>query len=204
MGRAERAGRWAVYAAMTLLGAWLLWRANHPSHPFETDEVNKVMGHWSLRLLWLCLLLTPLSRTLRMPTLRRWRRPLGLGAFGLGMEHTVHFMIWGGLWPHRLNYLWQRPYQGIGLIALVLMIPLALTSNDWVVRRVPPRTWRALHLLVYPLAILSVVHEVMGFSPVRGEAGLDCGLIAAFCVARLFRQKWTRKTRRAPALQPAA
>ena len=188
MGRAERAGRWAAYAAMTLLSAWLLWRALHPSHPFETDEMNRVMGHWSLRLLWIRLLITPLSRAIRMPSLRRWRRPLGLGAFLLGAEHSVHFILWGGLWPHRLNYLWQRPYQGLGLIALVLMIPLALTSHDAVVRRMPPRAWRKLHLLVYPVAILSVVHEVWAFAPVWGEAGIDCVLILAFVVARLVRQ----------------
>ena len=82
MSRGERAARWALYAAMTLLGAGLLWRADHPHYAFETDDVNKAMGHWSLRLLWACLLLSPLSRALRQPALRRWRRPLGLGAFG--------------------------------------------------------------------------------------------------------------------------
>jgi sulfoxide reductase heme-binding subunit YedZ len=203
LNRAERAGRWAAYAAIALLSAWLIWRANFPSHAFETDEVNKAMGHWSLRLLWLCLLLTPLSQALRLPSLRRWRRPLGLGAFALGMVHTVHFLLWGRIWPDRLAYLYQRPYQGIGLVALVLMIPLALTSNDGVVRRIPPRTWRRLHALVYPVAILSVVHEVMAFAPLKGEAGLDCLLILAFVVARLLRQR-RRPPRRNALLETAA
>src|SRR6201996_4162307 len=117
MSRAERAGRWALYAAMTLVGGWLLWRGGHPHYAFETDDVNKAMGHWSLRLLWACLLLTPLSRALRQPMLRRWRRPLGLGAFGFATLHTVHFLLWGRLWPDRLGLMFApgRPYTVKGL-----------------------------------------------------------------------------------------
>ena len=130
---------------MTLLGCWLLWRALHPHYAFETDELNKAMGHWSLRLLW------------------------------------------GRLWPHRLGLIFQRPYMTIGLIALALFVPLALTSNDWSVRRIAPRLWRRLHLLIYPAAVLSLVHEVMSYARLKGEAGLDCGLIAVFLAAKAIR-----------------
>ena len=191
MSRAERLGRWGAYAAMTLLGAWLLWRANHPGHAFETDAVNKAMGHWSLRLLWACLLLTPLSRALRQPALRRWRRPLGLGAFGFATLHTVHFLLWGRLWPDRLGLMFQpqRTYMAIGVVALALFVPLVLTSNDWVVRRISPRTWRRLHLLVYPIAVLSLVHEVMSYAHLKGEAGLDCVLVPLLIAAKLVRSR---------------
>lgn len=201
MERGERAARWAAYAAMTALGAWLLWRAVHPHHAFETDEVNKAMGHWSLRLLWACLLITPLSRALRQPALRRWRRPLGLGAFGFGALHTVHFLLWGRLWPDRLGIMFVPPriYMAVGLLALVLMLPLALTSNDWIVRRMPPRLWRQLHLLVYPVAILSLTHEVMSYARLKGEAGLDCVLVAAFVLAKA----WRMRPRPLPAPRPA-
>jgi sulfoxide reductase heme-binding subunit YedZ len=200
--RGERAGRWTAYAAMALLGVWLLWRATHPHYAFETDDVNKAMGHWSLRLLWACLLLTPLSRILRQPALRRWRRPLGLGAFGFAVLHTVHFLLWGRLWPHRLGLMFQRPYMTIGLIALGLFVPLALTSNDWSVRRIAPRVWRRLHLLIYPAALLSLVHEVMSYARLKGEAGLDCVLIAAFLAAkavRLYREPSRRPRLESPA-----
>ncbi len=189
MSRGERAARWALYAAMTLLGAWLLWRANHPHYAFETDDVNKAMGHWSLRLLWACLLLSPLSRALRQPALRRWRRPLGLGAFGFATLHTVHFLLWGRLWPDRLGLMFQRPYMEIGLAALALFVPMGLTSNDWVVRRIAPKTWRRLHLLIYPIAILSLVHEVMSYAHLKGEAGLDCLLVPIFVAAKLIRSR---------------
>jgi sulfoxide reductase heme-binding subunit YedZ len=191
MSRGERAARWTLYAAMTLLGAWLLWRANHPHYAFETDDVNKAMGHWSLRLLWACLLLSPLSRALRQPALRRWRRPLGLGAFAFATLHTVHFLLWGRLWPDRLGLMFQlqRSYMTIGLVALVLFVPMALTSNDWIVRRIAPRAWRRLHLLIYPIAILSLAHEVMSYAHLRGEAGLDCVLVPAFVAAKLIRSR---------------
>src|ERR1700761_4099636 len=191
MSRAERAGRWALYAAMTLVGGWLLWRGGHPHYAFETDDVNKAMGHWSLRLLWACLLLTPLSRALRQPMLRRWRRPLGLGAFGFATLHTVHFLLWGRLWPDRLGLMFApgRTYMVIGLVALALFLPLALTSNDWVVRRIAPKVWRRLHLLIYPIAILSLVHEVMSYAHLKGEAGLDGLLVPAFVIAKLLRSR---------------
>ncbi len=134
-----------------------------------------------------------------MPSWRRWRRPLGLAAFAFAVLHTVHFLLWGRLWPDRLGLIFQRPYLVIGLIALILFVPLAVTSNEAAVRWLAPRRWRTLHLIAYPIAVLSVVHEVMAYGPLKGEAGLYSVLGVLFLAVRAVRLS---KERRIPTPRP--
>lgn len=199
------ADRWLkplAYLAGAALAGWMLWFALHPRYPFQVDRINKDFGLWSLRFLFACLLISPVSRWTRQPWLRRWRRPLGLLAFAFALVHTVHFLLWGRVWPDRLGLLFRRPYLTIGLVALALFIPLALTSNDAAVRWVTPRRWRRLHLLAYPAAALSVIHEVMAYGPLMGEAGLYSALTVLLGAARLARMSQGASGRRAAA--PAA
>jgi sulfoxide reductase heme-binding subunit YedZ len=187
------------------LAVWMLWFALHPRYPFHVDRINKDFGLWSLRFLFACLLISPISRWTRQAWLRRWRRPLGLLAFAFALLHTVHFLLWGRIWPNRMGVLFERPYLTIGLLALLLFAPLALTSNDAAVRWTTPRRWRRLHLLVYPAAALSVIHEVMAFGPLKGEAGLYSALTVVLVGAKLARMAREAGRRRAPArAEPAA
>jgi sulfoxide reductase heme-binding subunit YedZ len=190
-----------AYFAGLALAVWMLWVAQHPRYPFQTDRINKDLGLWSLRFLFACLLIAPVSRWARQPWLRRWRRPLGLLAFYFALLHTVHFLVWGRLWPHRMALLFARPYLIIGLVGLVLFVPLALTSTDAAVRWTTPRRWRRLHLLAYPAAALSVIHEVMAYGPLKGEAGLYCGLTVLLVGAKLTRL--AQGARRSPRAAPA-
>jgi sulfoxide reductase heme-binding subunit YedZ len=200
----ERLRRNLFYGGALLLGAYILWRALHPLHAFQTDRMNKDMGLWSLRFLFACLLLSPVSRWLRRPDLRRWRRPLGLAAAAFALLHTVHFLLWGRLWPDRLEILVTRPYMAIGLAGLLMLIPLALTSNDAAIRRLSPRRWRRLHLWVYPAAALSVIHEVLAFGPIKGEAGVYSVLTVLLAVARGVRLiRDARPGKRHPSRAPA-
>ena len=187
-----------AYLAGAALAGWMVWAALHPRYAFQVDRINKDMGLWSLRFLFACLLISPVSRWTRQPWLRRWRRPLGLLAFTFALLHTVHFLLWGRLWPDRMGLLFARPYLTIGLVALVLFLPLALTSNDAAVRWTTPRRWRRLHLLVYPAAALSVIHEVMAYGPLRGEAGLYCALTVLLAGNKVVRMAQERGRRQAP------
>ena len=199
------ADRWLkplAYLAGCALAGWLVWVALHPRYPFQTDRMNKDMGLWSLRFLFACLLISPVSRWIRQPWLRRWRRPLGLLAFAFALLHTVHFLLWGRVWPDRMGLLFARPYLTIGLVALVLFLPLALTSNDAAVRWTTPRRWRRLHLLAYPAAALSVIHEVMAYGPLKGEAGLYSVLTVLLVGNKLIRMA-QEAGRRRPAPRPA-
>jgi sulfoxide reductase heme-binding subunit YedZ len=180
----------AFYLASAVLAGWMLWVAAHPWRAFQPDRIDKDLGLWSLRFLFACLLASPVSRLLRAPWMRRWRRPLGLAAAAFALLHTLHFLVWGRIWPHRMEALLRRPYLTVGLVALVLFAPLAATSNDAAIRGLSPRRWRRLHLLVYPAAILSVAHEVMAYGPLMGEAGLYCLLLAVLVGAKLALAAW--------------
>ncbi|HEY4028935.1 MAG TPA: ferric reductase-like transmembrane domain-containing protein [Caulobacteraceae bacterium] len=188
-----------AYLSGLALASWMLWFALHPRYAFHVDRINKDMGLWSLRFLFACLLISPVSRWTRQAWLRRWRRPLGLLAFAFALLHTLHFLVWGKVWPDRMGLLLQRPYLVIGIVALILFIPLALTSNDAAVRWATPRRWRRLHLLAYPGAALSVIHEVMAYGPLKGEAGLYCVLTVLLVGAKGMRLAQEAGRRRGPA-----
>jgi sulfoxide reductase heme-binding subunit YedZ len=188
-----------AYLAGLGLALWMLWFALHPHYPFQVDRINKDFGLWSLRFLFACLLISPVSRWTRQPWLRRWRRPLGLLAFAFALLHTVHFLLWGRIWPDRMAVLFQRLYLTIGLVGLVLFAPLALTSNDAAVRWTTPRLWRRLHLLAYPAAALSVIHEVMAYGPLKGEAGLYSVLTVLLAGNKLARMARSAGRQRPPA-----
>ena len=202
------ADRWLkplAYLGGVALAGWMLWIALHPRYAFQVDRINKDFGLWSLRFLFACLLISPVSRWTRQPWLRRWRRPLGLLAFYFAALHTVHFLLWGRVWPHRMGLLFERPYLIIGMVGLILFLPLALTSTDAAVRWTTPRRWRRLHLLAYPAAALSVIHEVMAYGPLKGEAGLYAVLTVALCGSKLLRMMHEGGRRRGPArAAPAA
>jgi len=64
-------------------------------------------------------------------------------------------------WEQRWGDIWKRPYITIGMIAFLAMIPLAITSNNWSVRKMGAAAWRKMHKLVYPIAVLGAVHFIM-------------------------------------------
>jgi sulfoxide reductase heme-binding subunit YedZ len=118
-----------------------------------------VFGKWGLRLLLVTLAITPLRVTLRAPLLLGLRRMLGLFAF---TYLALHFLTWLVLdrWLDLASVLEdvaKRPYITVGLTALTLLVPLAVTSTAGWMRRLG-RRWQKLHRLIYVAAILGCVH----------------------------------------------
>jgi len=116
-------------------------------------------GEWTLRFLLITLCVTPLKRLIGWPQLIKFRRMLGLFAFFYAF---LHFLVW--FWLDRelqlgdvIEDILKRPYITVGFSAFVLLIPLALTSNKFSIRRLKQR-WRKLHKLVYIIAGLGVLH----------------------------------------------
>ena len=132
---------------------------------FSGTAVNPVefithsTGTWALTFILLTLGVSPLRRLTGKAWLLKYRRMLGLYAF---FYAAVHFAIY--LWldqmfdPHSIaRDIMRRPFITVGFTALMLMLPLALTStNGWIKRL--GRHWRQLHRLVYPAAALGVLH----------------------------------------------
>lgn len=105
------------------------------------------------------LAVTPARKLLGMPSLIRVRRMLGLFAF---FYLCLHFLTYAWLdqrwsFPAIVEDIVERPYITIGMMAWLLLVPLAVTSTDAMMRRLKKR-WKTLHRLVYPVAILGVWH----------------------------------------------
>lgn len=151
----------AVLLACAWPLAWLVWAAfNDRLGANPAEALIRGLGDWTLRLLCLTLAVTPLRRLLRLPTLARWRRGLGLWTFAYGSLHLLAY-TWLDmeLVPDKIVAdVVQRPFIAVGLAAFALMLPLAATSFDRAIRWLGGGRWRALHRAVYAVAGLALLH----------------------------------------------
>ncbi len=150
-----------VFVLALLPFAWIAWRTvtnDLGANPIET--LNRYTGDWTIRFLMIVLAMTPLRLITGRPEWLRFRRMLGLYAF---FYASVHFLTWSLIdqqfaWSSIIADIAKRPFITLGFACLVLLIPLAVTSNAWSIRRLGAKRWRRLHWLVYPIAIGGVVH----------------------------------------------
>ena len=124
------------------------------------EFVLRWLGTWTLVALLVTLAITPLRWVTGWAWLVRLRRMLGLYAFFYGSLHVTayvwidHFFDWTAI----VDDVVKRPYLTFGFVAYVLMIPLAATSTNAMVRRLGGRNWQRLHRLVYAIGVLGVLH----------------------------------------------
>jgi methionine sulfoxide reductase heme-binding subunit len=151
----------AVFAACLIPLARLAWLGFHNrlgANPIE--NITHSTGWWTLAFLMITLSVTPLRRLLNLSWLLRLRRTLGLYAFFYGSLHfTTYFWLdqffdWGEI----VKDIGKRPFITIGFSAFVLLVPLAVTSTNAMVKRLGARRWQLLHRLVYAIAALGVLH----------------------------------------------
>lgn len=142
--------------------AWLAWgAATNNLGPDPTGEIAFDTGSITLWLLVATLAISPLRRMVpKLNWLIRFRRLVGLFAFFYG---TVHLMAYVGLYAGfnvglMLSDIAKRRYITAGVAAYLLLIPLAITSTTWAIRKLGGKRWNRLHMLIYPAAILGVIH----------------------------------------------
>jgi methionine sulfoxide reductase heme-binding subunit len=140
-----------------LLGAFEVAQFELGTNPVET--IQDTLGQWGLRFLVVTLAITPLRDWFNAPQLILLRRMLGLYAF---FYVLMHFLTWllldqGLYWQGILEDIAKRPFITIGFLALLLLIPLAVTSTNGMMRRLGKR-WKTLHRLVYVITLLGVWH----------------------------------------------
>jgi len=152
--------RVAIWIACLVPLARLVWLgATNGLGANPIEFVTRSTGTWTLVILLATLCVTPLRQMTGWTELVRVRRLLGLFAF---FYACLHFSIWIGIdqffdWPAMLNDIVKRPFITVGFVALVLLLPLALTSTDAMRRRLK-RNWARLHMLVYAVPVLGVLH----------------------------------------------
>lgn len=122
-------------------------------------ELTHGTGEWALRLLLLSLAMTPLRLILKKSWPIHFRRLIGLYAFFYACLHfSVYlFLDLGSYWSQIGADIIKRPFITVGFTAWLLLIPLAVTSNQWMMRKLK-KNWLKLHKLVYVIGILGVVH----------------------------------------------
>jgi len=128
------------------------------ANPAETIE--HVTGDWALHFLLLTLAVTPLRRLTGWNGAIKFRRMLGLFAFFYGVLHMAAYVAFDMNLDAAaiVKDIWKRPFVTVGFASLLLMTPLAITSTRGWVLRLGGAAWSRLHQLVYPVAILGVVH----------------------------------------------
>ena len=143
-------------------------------------------GEWALRLLLLCLAMTPLRIVSGQSWPIRFRRLLGLYAFFYACLHfSVYlFLDLGSYWSQIGADILKRPFITVGFTAWLLMLPLALTSNRWMMRWLK-HNWTKLHKLVYAIGVLAVLHYYWLVKSDVREPLLYAGILAALLAIRL-------------------
>lgn len=128
------------------------------ANPVETIEHQT--GLWALYFLLATLSVTPLRRYLGWTTLLRLRRMLGLYAFFYAVLHFLSWLVFDHFFDFNeiVKDIGKRPYVTVGFSAFVLLIPLALTSTNAMVRRLGGSRWRRLHSAVYVIGTLVILH----------------------------------------------
>ncbi|MDA3870298.1 MAG: sulfoxide reductase heme-binding subunit YedZ [Gammaproteobacteria bacterium] len=125
------------------------------------EAMTHETGEWALRFLLITLLVTPARQILNLTWLIKFRRMLGLFAFFYATLHFITY-IWFEQyfdWAEIVKDIIERPFITVGFAAFVLLIPLALTSNKIMMRRLK-RNWVKLHKLIYVIAVLGVLHFI--------------------------------------------
>ena len=124
------------------------------------EALTRGLGDWTLRLLLITLAVTPLRRLSGLNWLLRLRRMLGLFTFFYAALHLTsyvwldQFFDWAAIWKDIV----KRPFITVGFTAFLLLIPLAATSSNAMIKRLGGRLWQALHRTVYAIAVFAVLH----------------------------------------------
>lgn len=196
---ARRIPVWLVYILGALPAPWFLYLGLTGGLGVEPIKaLEHEMGLLALQLLIAGLAITPLRRLAGI-NLIRFRRAIGLLAF---LYVALHLLVWLVLDVQQLARVWadivKRPYITIGMIAFILMLPLALTSNNRAVRWLGP-LWRQLHKLTYIVVLLGGLHFVMLRKGLQLEPLLYMAAILVLLALRLpLRALMGRKLRANP------
>ncbi len=177
----------AVFALLLLpLVALLYAGLNGGLGPDPAQAMAQELGQWSLRLLLLVLALNPLIKMGGLRRLGEYRRMLGLFVFTYAALHLLAYawLLLELQWQQLGSELLERPYIVPGFLALLALLPLAVTSTRGWQRRLG-RNWKRLHRLVYAAALLAMLHLLWQVRSDYGEFLLYAAVLAVLLLLRL-------------------
>jgi sulfoxide reductase heme-binding subunit YedZ len=185
--------------------AMLVWQSLHAQlgpNPVETMQLST--GTTALVLLLATLAVSPLRRLTGQNWLIKFRRLLGLFAFFYGCLHFATYLVFDQEFDFNAiaGDIYKRPFILVGFLALVLMLPLAITSTNWSIRKLGGKRWQWLHRLVYFSAAAAVVHFWWKVKADHTEPAFYGAIFIALMVYRFW--VWTAPKKQAQAPKPVA
>jgi sulfoxide reductase heme-binding subunit YedZ len=150
----------AVFVLALVPFARMVWLTGTGQLVEPLEFITHGSGDWALYFLCITLAVTPLRRFSGWTWLVRLRRMFGLFSFFYAVLHFMtflwfdHFFDLAGMWKDVL----KRPFITVGFLAFVLLIPLAATSTNAMIRRLGSKRWQRLHRLIYLIAPLAILH----------------------------------------------
>lgn len=180
----SRVPAWSLYILGPVPGIWTFWLAVNGKLGAEPIKaLEQALGEIGLQLLVMVLIITPLRRFVGV-NLIRFRRAIGLLAF---VYIATHLLVWLLIDVRDIGRIWadivKRPYITIGMVGFLMMVPLAVTSNNWSIRRLG-RLWRKLHKVTYIVAVLGAVHFTMLVKGFQIEPLIYLAVIAGLLAIR--------------------
>jgi sulfoxide reductase heme-binding subunit YedZ len=159
----RRVPTWALYIALAIPAVYFTYAlvtnqlGSDPIRAYEHE-----VGEWALKLIIAGLMVTPLRDWFKI-NLVKYRRAIGVMAFLYTFLHLSSYLIldqsliFSEIWKDIV----KRPYITFGMASALLMLPLAITSNNWSIRKLGPQKWNKLHKLVYLAGIGAVMHFLL-------------------------------------------
>ena len=194
--RFHSASIWALYAIGFTPAIWTFYlgaTGQLVGNPVKIFE--HLLGEWALRFLILTLMISPIRDIFGVNWVR-YRRALGLLAFWYVTMHFLAYMIL----DKRLAFdmivedIFKRWFITIGMAAFVALVPLALTSNRWSIRKLGSG-WTKLHRLIYPIAAAGALHFCLSVKVIGPEQLIYAGLIIVLIGWRLARPMFLERRR---------
>ncbi len=189
----DRAGRFAplkaaVFVALFVPGLSIAWDYQTGAlGPRYLNELIHATGLWAIRLLLISLAITPVRQILRRSELVTVRRMVGVASFVYALIHFFFFIVDSGFRPGFIvQEIVLRLYLTIGFVTFVILLALALTSTDAMVRRLGGKRWQQLHWAAYPAGVLALAHHVMQTKLNVSEATVYAGMFAWLMGYRLL------------------
>ncbi len=176
------------------------FRGNLGANPIEF--FLRTTGVLTLVFLLITLLVTPLRKMFGWNSLVKFRRMLGLYAFFYGFLHLITYSVFDKSFSISaiISDIWQRPFIAVGMLAFFLLIPLAVTSTNGMIKRLGGKNWTRLHKLTYPIAILGVIHFWMIVKSDLKYPALFAVILAILLGYRIY-DKYKPKPQPQPKLQ---
>ncbi|PYE88365.1 protein-methionine-sulfoxide reductase heme-binding subunit MsrQ [Phyllobacterium leguminum] len=200
--RAKNHGKafvWALYGVGLLPALWAFYLGSTGGLGADpVKEFEHRLGLWALRFIILTLMVSPL-RDIFSINLLRYRRALGLLAFYYVLMHFSVYMILDQALDLNavIADIAKRPFITIGMASLALLVPLAVTSNAWSIRRLGAN-WVKLHRLIYVAAAGGALHFMLSLKTWRPEPIIYAAIIAILLAWRILRPyflKWRKSMR---------